>query len=202
MKLIELFYDISGIFINHISDHQSIFTTTSTKFSIEMQDLYVTIQTNDDASLNNFVTELRNMNITDSLNNNVNANPSKNYDTFIKLLQDAKDKHLPVRKIKFNEYKHKKNKWITSGILKSIKTKNKLYKVLPQTDTENVEAFESIKIKFNKFHNILRQSTKEVKRIYVVKTFEMFKYDIKQTWSTINETLHRKKKKYLPSVNE
>ena len=42
-----------------------------------MQEQYVTIQTNDDASLNNFVTELRNMNMTDSLNNNVNANPSK-----------------------------------------------------------------------------------------------------------------------------
>ena len=69
----------------------------------------------------NFVTELRNINITDSLNNNVNPNPSKNYDIFIKLLQDAKDKHLPVRKIKFNKYKHKKNKWITRGILKSIK---------------------------------------------------------------------------------
>ena len=50
-------YDNSGIFINHISDHQPIFTITSTKFSIEMQDQYVTIQTNDDASLNNFVTE-------------------------------------------------------------------------------------------------------------------------------------------------
>ena len=112
--------DNSGILINHISDHQAIFTITSTKCSIEMQDQYVTIQTNDDASLNNFVTELRNMNITDSLNNNVNANPSQNYDKFIKLLQEAKNKHLPVRKIKFNKYKHKKNKWITRGILKSI----------------------------------------------------------------------------------
>ena len=65
-----------------------------------MQDQYVTIEINDDASLNNIVTELRNMIITNSLNNNVSANPSKNYDTFIKLLQDAKDKHLPVRKIK------------------------------------------------------------------------------------------------------
>ena len=65
-----------------------------------MQNQYVTIQTNDDASLNNFVTELRNMNITDSLNNNVYANSFKNYDTFLKLLQDAKNKHLPVRKIK------------------------------------------------------------------------------------------------------
>ena len=142
----------------YLSDHQAIFTTKSTNFSIEMQDQYITIQTNDDASLNNFVIELRNMNITDSLNNNVNADPSKNYDTFPKLLQDAKDKHLPVRNIKFNKYKHKKNTWITRGILKSIKTKNKLYKVLRQTDTEDVEAFESIKIRFNRFHNILHQS--------------------------------------------
>ena len=165
-----------------------------------MQYQYVTIQTNDDASLNNFVTELRNMNITDSLNNNVNANPSKNYDTFIKLLQNAKDKHSPLRKIMFNKYKHKKNKWITRCILKSIKTKNKLYKVLRQTDTEDVEAIESIKIRFNRFHNILHQSIKEATRIYFLRTFERFKYDIKQTWSTINETLHREKKKSLPSV--
>ena len=81
-----------------------------------------------------------------------------------------------------------------------VKTKNKLYKVLRQTDTEDVETFESIKIRFNRFHNILRQSIKETKRIYFVRTFERFKYDIKQTWSTINETLHRKKKKSLPSV--
>ena len=38
------------------------------------------------------------------------SNPSKNHDTFIKLLQDVKDKHLLVRKIKFNKYKHSKNK--------------------------------------------------------------------------------------------
>ena len=61
---------------------------------------------------------------------------------------------LTVRKIKFNKYKHKKNKWITRGILKSIK--------------------------FNRFHNILRQSIKEAKRNYFVRTFERFKYDIKQ----------------------
>ena len=188
-------YDNSGMFISHISDHQPIFTTTSNKFSIEMQDQCVTTQTNDDASLNNFVTKLRNMNITDSLNDNGNANPSKNYNTFLKLLQDAKDKHLPVRKINFNKYEHKYNNiWITRGIFMSIKTKNKLYKVLRQTDAEDVEAFESIKIRFNRFHNISRQSIKEAKRIYFLRTFERFKYDIKQTWSTIDETLHRNKR--------
>ena len=69
-----------------------------------MQDQYFTIQTNDDASLNNFITELKNMNGTDSLKINVNANPSKKYDIFFKLLQDAKLRHLPVRKIRFNKY--------------------------------------------------------------------------------------------------
>ena len=48
------------------------------------------------------------------------------------------------------------------GNFESISTKNKLYKVLRQTDTDDVEAFESIKIRF---HNILRQSIKEAKRI-------------------------------------
>ena len=56
-----------------------------------------------------------------------------------------KIRHLPVWKIKFNKYKHKKNKWITRGILKSIKTKNILYKVLRQTDTEDVEASQRLK---------------------------------------------------------
>ena len=56
------------------------------------------------------------------------------------------------------------------------------------------------KIRFNRFDNILRQSIKEAKRIYFVRTFERFKYDIKQTCSTINETLHCKKKKSLLSV--
>ena len=41
--------------------------------------------------------------------------------------------------------------------------------MLRQTDTEDVEAFESIKIIFNRFHNILRQSIKEAKRIYFVR---------------------------------
>ena len=72
--------------------------------------------------------------------------------------------------------------------------------MLRQTDTEDVEAFESIQIRFNRFHNILRQSIKEAKSIYFERTFERFKYNIKQTWSTIIETLHRKKKKSLPSV--
>ena len=50
-----------------------------------------------------------------------------------------------------HKYRHKKNKWITNGILKSLKTKNKLYKVLQQTCTDNYERFEQIKVRLTDF---------------------------------------------------
>ena len=192
--------DASGIFVNHISDHQAIFTITSTKLNNRMEQQYVSIETKDDVSLNNFITEVSNMNISELLNRNINANPTENYELFSRLVQEAKTKHLPIKRIKFNKYKHKKCKWITNGILKSIKTKNIIYKMLKQTHPANVAAFETLKIRFNRFHNILRQSIKEAKQIYYLRSFEKFKHDIKQTWSIIDETLHRKRKNSLPRV--
>ena len=63
--------DASGIFVNHISDHQAIFTITSTKLNNRMEQQYVSIETKDDVSLNNFITEVRNMNISELLTRNV-----------------------------------------------------------------------------------------------------------------------------------
>ena len=72
--------------------------------------------------------------------------------------------------------------------------------MLKQINPANVEAFETLKIKFNRYHNMLRQSIKEVKQIYYLRSFEKFKHDIKQTWSIIDETLQRKRKNSLPCV--
>ena len=116
--------DASGIFVNHISDHQVIFTITSTKLKNGTEQQYVSIETKNDVSLNNFITEMRNMNISEILNGNINANPTENYELFSKLVQEAKSKHLPIKRIKFNKYKHKKCRWITNGILKKDKRYN------------------------------------------------------------------------------
>ena len=42
----------------------------------------------------------------------------------------AKNKHMPCKLVKFNKYKHKKSAWITLGLLKSIRYRDKLYKQL------------------------------------------------------------------------
>ena len=84
-----------------------------------MDNQYIILETKNDISLNNFVQELRENNITEQINNDINANPTDNYKIFLAIIQEAKNKHLPTKKVKFNKYKHKKNKWITRGILKS-----------------------------------------------------------------------------------
>ena len=40
----------------------------------------------------------------------------------------ATNKHIPCKLVKFNKYKHKKSTWITQGLLKSIRYRDKLYK--------------------------------------------------------------------------
>ena len=63
-----------------------------------------------------------------------------------------------------------------------------------QTSTRNLDAYEHLKVRFNRYRNILKQSIKDAKRIYFQSIFAKFKHDIKRTWSIINESLHRKKK--------
>ena len=45
-----------------------------------------------------------------------------------------------------------------------------------------------------------RIKVKEAKQIYYLRSYEKFKHDMKQTWSMIDETLHRKRKTSLPRV--
>ena len=166
-----------------------------------MDNKYIILETKNNISLKNFVQELRENNITEQINNDIDANPTDKYKIFLAIIQEAKNKHLlvPTKKIKFNKYKHKKNKWIPSGILKSIKTKNMICKQLQQTKPENTEKFVTLKVRFKRFHKILRQSIQEAKRTYYLARLERFNHDIKQTWTIINDTLQHKKN-YLPSL--
>ena len=91
---------------------------------------FITVESKDDVSQNKFIDELKTGDIVAKMDHDVNADPNSNYKILAQQLQYAKEKHLPTRKLKFNKYKHKQPKWVTNGILKSIKTKNKLYRIL------------------------------------------------------------------------
>ena len=108
------------------------------------------------------------------------------------MINDAKEKHLPKKTVKFNERKHKKLKWMTYGILKSINTKDKLYKKIVKADIHDDIHYDTLKAEFCEYKNIFRRSINEAKHLYYTRTFALYKNYIKQTWSIIKDSLQIK----------
>ena len=149
---------------------------------------YIEIERNDPRSMQNFVRELEELNIYDQLETPLITNPQESYATFLNMVNIAKNKHLPKKVVRFNKKKHKKAKWLTNAILKSINTKYTMYKALIKT---NIVNYANLKTEFNNYKKILRRSINEAKRLYYSRTFELYKNNIKQTWSVIKNTLQK-----------
>ena len=181
---------MSGILINKISDHQPIFTCNNKATPLCKESKYIQIETKDERSLNRFLDDLQDADIINKLDQNTLSDPNKNYDTFIEIVVSAKAKHLPTRRVKFNRRKHRIQMWVTKGIIKSINTKDKMYKKLVQSRCDS-DLYETLKAHFNKYRNILKKTIAKAKRIYYVDVFNRFKNNIKQTWKVIKETLHK-----------
>ena len=130
--------------------------------------------------MDSFADELNNLNIYDKMNININFCLHDNYEVFASLIKFAKEKHLPSKIVKYNKRKHMKSKWMTDAILKSINTKDKLYKILIQTDTEDEHLYTRLKPEFITHRTVLRRNIREAKRMYYTRTFDLYKNDIKK----------------------
>ena len=145
--------------------------------------------------MDNFIDELASLNILDKLDKGQNIDPNNNYELFAQLIKYAREKHIPRVKVRYQKKKHKRSKWLTNGILNSINTKDRLYKILMQTDTDDVELFNRRKEEFKLYRTHLRKSIRNAKRTYFEHIFTQNKNDIKKTWKILNETLSCNTKK-------
>ena len=109
------------------------------------------------------------------MNKNINCCPQDDYDVFASLVKFAKGKHLPSTIVKYNQRKHMKSKWMTDSILKSINTKDKLYKNCIQTDTEHEHLYTRLKSEFIARRTVLRRHIREATRMYYTRTFDLYK---------------------------
>ena len=160
---------------------------------------YIEIETKSENSQKRFIEHLKNINILNKLNMDINSDINDNYEVFCKLLQSSKSQHMPIKSVKFRKYKHKKNNWISKGIIKSIEVKDKLYKLMTQHTIDDVKAHQYIKHIFDIYRNMLKKLIRQAKRLYYIATFARFKHNIKQTWTIIKETLNRSKNDALPN---
>ena len=81
---------------------------------------------------------------------------------------------------------------MTNGILKSINMKDKMYKIVIQSDQQDENLYQALKNEFKIYRATLRRSIREAKRLYYFRIFNTFKNDIKKTWSIINDGLKHK----------
>ena len=190
----------AGILISNISDHLPYFISIN-DINIKTQSVPKTIQITQrgDDNIRKLKTELSKANICSKINTDPHANPNENYNIVDQILADLMYKYLPTKTVKFNKKKHKRTQWITTGLIKSIAFKDKLYKQLKQTDANHVQ-YEIIKINLKTYNTILKNSIRSAKRKYYYERFDKSKNNIKNTWRYINEIMNRNTKNNFPDV--
>ena len=90
----------------------------------------------------------------------------------------------------FNNRKHKKELWMTYGILNYINHKNKLYKRLKKARSNSPE-YDIKNLIFNTYRKSLRRIIYLAKKDYLCKMFSESKNNMKKTWQTLNKALNR-----------
>ena len=161
---------------------------------------YVKINIVSTEAMHNVRHEIKSEEIYNKFNKKPTADPNSNYTTLCNEILRSKNKHMPSKWVKFNKYKHKKSSWVTQGLLKSIKYRDKLYKRLKLTDPNSAN-YDTININLKTYNGILKTSIRAAKQTYFELCFKRFKNDIKNTWKTINDILSKTKiQKKSPTV--
>ena len=81
-------------------------------------------------ALNDLLADLTSTNIISRLNINPYADPNHNYDILHECVTNLKNKQIPYKLVKFNNYEHKGSKWITNGIIRSLKYRDDIHRDL------------------------------------------------------------------------
>ena len=170
--------NFAGILNNEISDHQAIVNDLNVVLPPQ-RTVYVTIFSNSEHSIQSFKNDFECKNIYERLNKDLNADPNENYAMLEAAITESMNAHLEKKIVKFNRKKHKKDPWMTYGILKSVNHKNKLYKNLMKIN-KDLPLFDNKKQEFNVYKNTLRRLINQAKNIYFSTQFEKNRGDGKQ----------------------
>ena len=106
------------------------------------------------------------------------TDPNPEFDIFERIALNAYEKHYPNKRVKIDKHKHKLSPWITTGLIKSIGFRDKLYKRLkscPKT-----------------YNGYRKKCLRTAKIEYYVHEFTKYKNDIRKTWDTLKDILNSK----------
>ena len=184
----------AGIIFSNLSDHFPQFVSIKMKINTQKCATKFVNQKLSNNALNKLKDALCALNIHEDLEQNIQSDPNANYASLVKKVTEVKSKFIPNRLVKFNKHRHKKNKWITNGILRSIKYRDNLHMKLRRLDRDTYE-YATLKTNIKVYNSILKKSIKEAKILYYSETFEKYKSDMKNTWKHISHLLNKSNKR-------
>ena len=171
---------VSGILITDITDHFPIFL--SVDISKHNNDSGYYSRNYSTRNIDNFVISCRNFNWDFICSDN---DVAMAFSRFNSIFRDIYDTCFPLSYITKRKRRKKRHPWISSGILQSIKYKNKLYKMYLKNPTP--DKLSHLRTYRNKLNHILRI----FKKHHFSDKFYNCKYNMKRTWAVVNEVLQK-----------
>ena len=109
---------MAGIIFTRISDHLPYFISVpnESRTPLGKTEKYVKQRVRNRDTYGALLGELMSSNITAMLDTHPYVDPNRNFNTFHDYIMKLKERHLPVKYIKYSKHKHKRNKWITNGM--------------------------------------------------------------------------------------
>ena len=137
---------------------------------------------------------LHDIQAADWIGDSANIDVNSRFDTFYSVLSNLVYKHIPSIKMSKRQVKFSLKPWISSGITKSLKIKNNLYKKFIKT--KSVYYHTKFKLYRNKINHLIRISKINYYRDY----FRHNKSHIKNIWKGIKQVISLKSSSYsIPS---
>ena len=179
----------AGIILDQLSDHFPYFVSLdnlSIKKTTPPKRVKQTI--NNSQAMKNMLNYMESNDIYSKLDTNILEDPNRNYDILHEYMTKTKNTFFPVKYVKFHRHRHKRNRWITFGILRSIKSRDKMYVKFKQCP-RNTEEHHTLKNNIHVFNSILKRTIPEAKLKHYDDLFNQFRGDMKMTWKTISEII-------------
>ena len=117
-----------------------------------------------------------------------NGTMNEIYDTFLKTLTDIFDANFPICEYIFKD-QDIKSPWVSKGLKKSSKTKQRLYIKLLKTKTLEDES------KYKNYKSLFEKLRKKAKILYYSKLLHKHKTNSKWTWEVMKEITGKQKTK-------
>ena len=177
---------LAGTLKTNITDHYCNFILVNFKTETQSYPKYTTYRKQDKKSMENFNTALLDTDWSNVLNL---TDPNDAYDKFLNTYSDLMNIHLPIVTKPFNKFKHKKDPWVTLGLLKSLKTKEKLY--IKMIKSKNTPNYNLNRTNYTAYVTVYKRLLKQARILYWNSKFEYAKQDMKRTWKNINNILNK-----------